>query len=67
MLVRELTRKRLRRAVHTSTPQLEADIRSFIERHNENPRPYNWVKSADDILSSVKRFCQDEQTSCGEL
>ena len=64
----ELTRKKLRRGVHTSTRQLEADIRSFIERHNENPRPYKWVKSADEISSSVKRFCQKAgQTLCGEL
>ena len=35
------TRKKLRRGVHTSTRQLEADIRSFIERHKwKNPRPY---------------------------
>ena len=64
----ELTRKRLRRGVYTSTRQLEADIHSFIERHNENPRPYRWTKSADEILSSVKRFCHKaEQTLCGEL
>ena len=35
----ELTRKKLRRGVHTSTSQLEADIRSFIERHNKTPNP----------------------------
>ena len=64
----ELTRKQLRRGVHTSTSQLEADIRAFIERHNENPKPYRWTKSADEILSSVKRFCQKaRQTLCGEL
>src|SRR5271168_760117 len=64
----ELTRKRLRRGVHTSVRQLEADIHSFIERHNENPRPYKWVKSADQILASVKRFChKTQQTLCGEL
>jgi Homeodomain-like domain len=38
--------------------QLEADIRGFIDRHNENPRPYKWTKSANEILASVKRFCQ---------
>jgi transposase len=37
----ELTRKRLRRPVHTSVRQLEADIHSFIDRHNQNPRPSN--------------------------
>ncbi len=64
----ELTRKRLRRGVHTSVSQLEADIRSFIERHNQNPRPFKWTKSADQILASVKRFCHKAQrTLCGEL
>ena len=57
---------RSRRGVHTSTRQLEADVRSFIERHNENPRPYKWVKIRRRILSSVKRFCQKAgQTLCG--
>jgi transposase len=64
----ELTRKRLRRGVHTSVRQLEADIRTFIDRHNENPKPFKWIQSADQILASVKRFCQKtQQTLCGEL
>ncbi|HEX7894075.1 MAG TPA: IS630 family transposase, partial [Terriglobales bacterium] len=64
----ELTRKRLRRGVHTSTSQLKQDIRSFIDRHNENPKPYRWTKSADEILASVMCFCQaTERTLCGEL
>ncbi len=54
----ELTRKQLQRGVHRSTAELEADIAAFIEAHNENPKPYRWVKSADEILASVKRFCQ---------
>ena len=64
----ELTRKQLQRGVHTSVRQLEADIRSFIDRHNQNPRPFKWTKSADQILASVKRFCHKAQhTLCGEL
>ncbi len=47
----EPTRKRLRRGVHTSVRQFEADIRSFIDRHNQNPRPFKWTKSADQILA----------------
>ena len=35
----ELTRKQLQRGVHTSTRQLEADIRAFIDKHNEAPNP----------------------------
>lgn len=64
----ELTRKRLQRGVHRSAADLEADIAAFIEAHNENPRPYKWVKPADEILASVKRFCQRTQkTLCDEL
>jgi transposase len=64
----ELTRKQIQRGVHTSTAQLEADIRTFIDRHNANPKPFRWTKSADDILAAVKRFCQKtEQTLCAEL
>ena len=64
----EPTRKQLQRGVHTSTKQLEADIRAFIEKNNERPKPFKWTKSADDILASVKRFChRTDQTLCGEL
>jgi len=48
----ELTRKQIRRGVQTSPKQLQTDIRASIERHNENPKPYRWTKSADEILSS---------------
>ena len=64
----ELTRKQLQRGVHRSTAQLEADIRYFIDRHNDNPKPFKWTKSADEILASVRRFCQkSDQTLCSEL
>lgn len=53
----ELTRKQLQRGVHRSVAELEADIIAFINAHNENPKPYKWVKTADEILASVKRFC----------
>ena len=57
----ELTRKQLKRGVHTSVKQLEKDIRSFISNHNKDPKPYRWTKTADEILASVKRFCQKTQ------
>ncbi len=64
----ELTRKQLQRGAHRSTLQLEADIRAFIETHSENPRPFKWTKSADDILAAVKRFRRRvEQNLCHEL
>ena len=64
----ELTRKQLRRGVHTSTSQLEADIRAFIDTHNAAPKPFKWMKSAADILAAVKRFCHRvEHHLCHEL
>ena len=53
----ELTRKQLQHGVHRSITELEADITTFIDAHNENPRPYRWVKSAAQLLASVQRFC----------
>jgi transposase len=54
----ELTTKLLRRGVHRSVAELEADIRTWLERWNDNPRPYVWVKTADEILSNVARYCE---------
>ena len=43
-------------------------IRAFIDCHNQNPKPFKWIKAADQILASVRRFCQKTQkTLCGEL
>jgi transposase len=52
-----LTERALRRGVHRSVAELERDIRAFVEATNAAPRPFRWVKSADDILAGVKRFC----------
>ena len=52
-----LTERALRRGVHRSVAELERDIRAFIDATNAAPRPFRWVKSADDILAGVKRFC----------
>jgi transposase len=52
-----LTDKQLRRGVHRSTKELETDIRSYIKHHNNNPKPFIWHKTADQILDSLARFC----------
>jgi transposase len=52
-----LSEKQLQRGVHRSTAELEAAINAFIESTNQNPTPFRWTKSANDILASVKRFC----------
>jgi transposase len=53
----ELTTKKLRRGTHTSVRQLNADIRAWITTWNDNPRPYVWTKSADQILASIGNYC----------
>jgi transposase len=59
----ELTQKQLRRGVHRSTRQLESAIREFLEVSNEDPKPFVWTKSADEILESVAAFCKRTSNS----
>ena len=51
-----LTDKRIRRGVHTSVQALENDIQDWIRTWNANPRPFTWVKTADDILNSLADY-----------
>ncbi len=54
----EITNKRIRRGVFRSVKELEAAIREYIDVHNENPKPFVWTKTADQILASIARFAQ---------
>jgi len=54
----ELTEKQIRRGSHRSVNQLENDIRRYIAIRNEDPKPFVWTKTADEILKNLKRFCQ---------
>jgi transposase len=53
----ELTTKKLQRGTHRSVRALNADIRTWIKTWNDNPRPYVWTKTADQILESIARYC----------
>ena len=53
-----LTTKQLRRGVFRSVPQLKAAIQAFIDAHQENPKPFVWTKTADEILASIARFAE---------
>jgi transposase len=53
-----LTDKKIRRGVYRSVAALRADITAFIACHNTDPKPFQWTKSADDILASIERFCR---------
>jgi len=51
-----LTGQKIRRGAHKSTQALEADIRDWIETWNQNPRPFTWTKTAEEILDSLARY-----------
>lgn len=54
----ELTMKKIRRGSYRSVRELERDIREWVELWNEDPRPYVWIKTADEILASLARYCE---------
>jgi hypothetical protein len=54
----ELTMKKIRRGAHRSVRELERDIKDWMKNWNENPRPYVWAKSADEILAALARYCE---------
>jgi transposase len=51
-----LTQRQIKRGSHRSVAELETAIRDFIAVHNQQPRPFRWTKSADQILVSIARF-----------
>jgi transposase len=52
-----LTEQQIRRGVHRSTKALIAAIEDYIAATNENPKPFVWTKSADEILQSLGGYC----------
>src|ERR1700756_2140955 len=51
-----LTQRQIKRGSHSSVQELEAAIREFITAHNQQPKPFRWTKSADQLLASIARF-----------
>ena len=54
----ELTTKWLKRSAHRSVADPVASIRTWIANRNEDPKPYVWHKTADEILDSLASYCQ---------
>src|ERR1700674_682111 len=48
-----LTERQMRRGIHRNVVALKGAITVFIEQHNADPKPFRWIKSADDILASI--------------
>jgi len=52
---RDLTDKRLRRGAFRSVPELIKAIESYIAGHNDDPKPFVWRKTVEEILAKVRR------------
>lgn len=61
-----LTQEALRRGSHTSIPQLSAAILEYTAVHNEEGKPFKWIKTADEILRKMARFGLRTQQLHGE-
>jgi transposase len=52
-----LTTKKLRRSAHRSAKALASDIEAWVAHWNENPRPFVWHKTAEQILERLAGYC----------
>src|SRR3712207_2686107 len=57
-----LSRRRLARGAFTSVQDLERAILAYVAETNDDPKPFAWTKTADDVLGNVARFCQRTST-----
>jgi transposase len=48
-----ITSQRIRRGSFESVPQLVKAIEDYIDHHNENPKPFTWTKTADQIFEKI--------------
>jgi transposase len=53
-----LTERCIRRGAHRSTQELKRAIQEYLAVNNEDPKPFVWTKTADEILRSVASFCR---------
>src|SRR5918998_3866289 len=51
-----LTRRRLRRGVFRSIVELQEAIHRYIAEHNDDPAPFVWTKTADQITTKLNRL-----------
>jgi len=54
----DLTNKAIRRGSHHSVRELETAILAYLDASNDDPKPFVWTKTADQILAKIARFAQ---------
>ena len=50
------TAQTIRRRVYKSVQALEADIRAWLKNWNQNPKPFAWTETAEEILDSLAKY-----------
>ena len=51
----QLTDKAIRRGIFHSVPDLIAAIERYLAAHNDNPQPFQWTATTEQILKKVRR------------
>lgn len=54
----ELTTRRIRRGTFRSVAALEQAIREYLDQHNEDPKPFVWTATAEEIFGKLYRLCE---------
>lgn len=57
-LFAEVTARCVRRGSHTAVATLEKAMLDYLDRRNEDPKPFVWTADADLILGKVARLCK---------
>jgi transposase len=52
-----LTTKKLQRSAHRNVKELAGDITAWADAWNENPTPFVWHKTAEQILERLADYC----------
>jgi transposase len=52
----ELTNRKLRRSAHRTVAELEADLIAWVDACNDDPKPFVWTKTADEILDNLASY-----------
>lgn len=53
-----LAQRKIKRGSHKSTEELVRAINEYLAANNEDPKPFVWTKTADEILGKIRRFCE---------
>jgi hypothetical protein len=50
-----LSDKAIRRGIFHSVPDLIDAIQAYLAAHNDNPKPFQWTATTEQILEKVRR------------